>query len=294
MIKYPERRKILNKFLERARAGALPTGLVVDVSSHELTELASVHGFEWVLVNMEHTSMTTIPSIAPICRASELEGLPYIVKLPHWDPIMARDVLNFGAYGIQVPDVSSKEDLDKIFDAIRFPPYGTRGICTSARATHYGGAPQDARESNTDFFRFQNQDVVVMPLIETLEALENLDELIAYEDVEIYTLGPFDLGLDMGMGEELLALEQDALRELYATLATAAQRIRAAGKQVNVYLHGPSATLSMDDIVYMNMLLEVTVPYLPMGVLLGEALKMGIQVRDATVAGYKERAKKDT
>jgi len=289
MIKYAERRKILKGFMERVRSGALPTGLITDIPSAELTELASVHGFEWILINMEHTLLTTIPSIAPLARVAEAEGLPYIVKLPTWDPIMARDALNLGAYGLQVPDVRSKKDLDEIFDAVRFPPYGSRGMCVSARGTHYGAAAQVARESNTDFFGFQNEDVVIMPLIENREALDNLDEIIACEDVEIFTLGPFDLGLDLGMGEELLALDQDALQKLYEILATVAKKIRAAGKHVNVYLHGPSATLSMEEIVYMNMILEVTVPYLPVAALAGEAMRMGMQVRDATIEGYKGR-----
>ncbi len=280
--------------MERVKAGALPNGLVVDVPSVELTELASAHGFEWILVNMEHTVMTTLTSIQPACRAAENERLPYVVKMPVWDPIIARDILNYGAYGLQVPDVRSRKDLENIFDAVRFPPYGSRGICVSARGTHYGGAPKMARESNTDFFKFQNEDVVIMPLIENREALENLDELLAFEGVDIFTLGPFDLGLDLGMGEELLALEQDALQELYAILATVSQRIRAAGKHVNVYLHGPSASLSMEEIVHMNMILEVDVPYLPIACMLGEAMRMGMQVRDATIEGYKEREAKKT
>ncbi len=293
MLKYTERREILKGFLERVRAESLPCGLIVDVPSPELTELAKVHGFEWILINMEHSVMTTQSMIQPVARAAEAEGLPYFVKMPAWDPIVARDLLNFGAYGLQVPDIKCREDLDKVFDAVRFPPYGSRGICVAARGTHYGGAPQVARESNTEFFRFQNNDVVIMPLIESREALENLDEIIAYEDCEIFTLGPFDLGLDLGMGEELLALDQDALQELYNVLATVSQKIRAAGKHVNVYMHGPSA-LSMEEIVYMNMVLEVTVPYMEMPSLLGEAMRLGMQVRDATIEGYKERARRES
>jgi 4-hydroxy-2-oxoheptanedioate aldolase len=267
----------------RARQGKRPLGLVACVDTAEVVELAPRLGFDWVLVNQEHTPITTAQSMETIIRASEAAGVPYFTKLASWDPTHARDSLDLGAYGIQVPFVSSRAFLREVFEAIRFPPYGKRGICTVARATWYGVTGEEAFKRNADFLRYSNDSLVVIPLIENVQALEKLDEILDAPEIAVITIGPIDLALSLGIGEECMAGDPEATAQLVQVLNNIVTRARAKKKLVMGQLlvsHDHSMAAMAENLVAAGL----DLPYVADMACLAYGYQAVAKIRDLAVA----------
>ena len=231
MVDYTEMSRSLHTLLTRARGGQFPVGLCSCISPI-VTEIAALGGFGYILINQEHTIIDSQSDLAEHVRAAHITGLPIFVKLNEWDPLAARNAMDLGICGVQVPFINTAERLREAQASIRFPPYGNRGLCLVPRATHYGLQNRAAVEQASRFIDFSNRTAIVIPMIESVEALENLDEILAVPDVPIIALGPLDLGLSLGIGEQALNGDEEAANELGRVLRDVAARAHAAGKLV--------------------------------------------------------------
>jgi 4-hydroxy-2-oxoheptanedioate aldolase len=190
-------------------------------------------GFRWLLIDLEHTELQMAKgALLEVLRSAEATGLPYFVKLPtRWDVTLATDLLDFGAYGLQVPFTDSPEQIREILHAIRFYPTGGRSWCPPAmRALDYGtfflnGKLSMARE----YFTFTHDKVQVIPTIESKESLQRIDELLEIEECLIWHIGPSDMMLRT-FGWDGMTFSQDQIAEVNGVMAEAAAKIRAAGK----------------------------------------------------------------
>lgn len=190
-----DRIAIKNQLLDKARTGKRPTGLLIGMPSTDVVEIAASMGFDWLLIDTEHTTISTPAQLLAMIRTAELYRVPTLVKLATWEQVRATDALDAGAFGIQVPFVDNLEILNEVIKAVRFKPAGTRGFCPAARAAGFevNHASYDA------FFAYQKQ-ALIMPLIESKEALANIDDMLANSpDVPIFTIGAEDMRLSLGV-----------------------------------------------------------------------------------------------
>ena len=97
-------------------------------------------------------------------------------------------LLDAGAYGVVCPMISTREQTERFVAACRYPPTGTRSF-GPARGKLYGGP---------DYFDAANGEIFAMPMIETAQALENIDEILSVPGVDMIYVGPNDLALDLG------------------------------------------------------------------------------------------------
>ena len=157
-------------------------------------ELAAHSGCDVLLVEAEHSSLTLtdIERVAMIARSSPAN---IMVRMPGIDQALIKQVLDLGIEGMVVPFVNTREDAQELASYGMYPPRGIRGIAPR-RAQHLvGGAWEYQRVANDDI-------VVLVPQIEHIDAVGNLDEICSVEGIGGLFLGPSDLSLSMGLGGE--------------------------------------------------------------------------------------------
>jgi 2-dehydro-3-deoxyglucarate aldolase len=115
--------------------------------------------------------------------------------LPSCDPDLAKQVLDMGAAGIIVPSVNSPEEAARAVAMAKFPPEGVRGA-SLCRATGFGNR-------FADYFGGHNRDVVVVVMLEHVEAVRNADAILATPGIDAALIGPYDLSASMGLAGQL-------------------------------------------------------------------------------------------
>jgi 2-keto-3-deoxy-L-rhamnonate aldolase RhmA len=212
-----------NRLLEMIARNVVPLGMQCFTGNHALIEVLGLTGFDFVMLDTEHCALNP-RGIEDSVRAAEGAGLVPIVRIPEAsDETAIRRSLEAGAQGLIVPMVKTAADVRRVLDAAMFPPLGQRGICPAVRAAGY------SFRSFGEYASWNNDNVLVIPLIENPAAVDNIDEICALECVHIITFGAGDLAYAMGEGTEMLAspLVQDAYR-----------RVRLAAKRHDVALMG--------------------------------------------------------
>ena len=164
-------------------------GSWLQLADPSLTEMMARAGFDWLCIDLEHTS-TTIAQAADMIRIGDLAGVPMLARLSGHDPSQIKRILDAGASGIIAPMVNTADEAKAIVDASFYPPRGTRGVGL-ARAQGYGTGFEAYRDDEAD-------DVVVIVQIEHIDAVRNLESILAVEGVAGFFVGPYDLSGSLG------------------------------------------------------------------------------------------------
>jgi 2-keto-3-deoxy-L-rhamnonate aldolase RhmA len=212
-----------NRLLTMIEANVVPLGMQCFTGNHALIEVLGLTGFDFVMLDSEHCAINP-RGIEDAVRTAQLAGLVPIVRIPEIaDETAVRRSLEAGAEGVIVPMVKSAADVESVLDAAMFPPLGTRGICPAVRAAGY------SFRTFGEYAEWNNSNVLVIPLIEHPDGVDNIDEICAVEQVRIVTFGAGDLAYAMGEGTKMLEspLVQDAYR-----------RVRDAAKRHGVAVMG--------------------------------------------------------
>ncbi|UCE40817.1 MAG: 2,4-dihydroxyhept-2-ene-1,7-dioic acid aldolase [Candidatus Aminicenantes bacterium] len=175
-------------FRNRLRNGDLLLGAILTLPSPEIAELLSQAGFDWLFVDMEHTSLD-VKDVQRILQAVGKE-FPCLVRIPVLDEAWIKKVLESGPAGILVPHVNTPEDAEKVLRWSKYPPEGTRSAGIS-RAQDYGLNLQD-------YMIKANQTLVILPQVEHIEAVENLESFVKIPGLSAIFVGPYDLSGSIG------------------------------------------------------------------------------------------------
>jgi len=176
-------------------------------------ELMGRAGFDWVIIDTQHGGV--VPGdLVPMIQALELSGTTPVIRVPWNDPPTIMRVLDFGARGVIVPMVNTAGDAREAAAAARYPPLGIRSFGPT-RAAH--DSPSSA-----------NDDVVLLAMIETAEALENADEIAETPGVDGLFIGPVDLGLSMGLPLDWSGSSREVLDAVDRVVAACARTGRIA------------------------------------------------------------------
>jgi len=193
--------------------GASPVGTWVSVGHPVVAEVTAMSGFDFLLLDTEHTSMT-LESVENATRAvdatpGETETL---VRVPENDPVRIKRVLDIGVAGVMAPMVETADEARSFVEATRYPPEGVRGIATG-RATGYG----------REFERYvseANERILTVVQLETREGVRNVGDIAAVEGIDALFVGPADLSGSLDVFAEW---EHDEL-------VTAMERVVEAGR----------------------------------------------------------------
>jgi 2-keto-3-deoxy-L-rhamnonate aldolase RhmA len=181
--------KPIETFRNKLAAGHLCLGAGITLADAAVTEaLGGSVDFFWI--DLEHTTMT-LESLQTHLIAARAVGVPALVRVPGVEAWFIKRVLDAGAQGLIAPQVRSCEEVRLVVDACRYPPKGHRGY-GPRRASNYGRDEAMYRETI-------NQTLFVAAQIETIEALRELDQIVAVPGLDSLVIGPYDLSASMGL-----------------------------------------------------------------------------------------------
>lgn len=163
-------------------------GTILTLPSPDTAELLSQAGFDWLFVDMEHTSLG-VKDVQRVLQAVGKE-FPCLVRIPVLDEGWIKKTLESGPAGIIVPHVNTPEEAEKILRWSKYPPEGTRSVGIS-RAQGYGLNLQE-------YMRKANKTIAVVPQVEHVEAVKNLESFVKIPGLSALFVGPYDLSGSVG------------------------------------------------------------------------------------------------
>ncbi len=198
--------------LRRKLAADTPVfGLWITLESPSLTEIAVGLGLDWVVIDAEHGHLDW-QEIAAHLRAAARSDTVALVRVAELNGGLIKRALDLGADGVVIPWVESAEQLRHALAFARYPPEGVRGI-GGERATGWG-------QCLAEYTAAANEQLLVVPILETVRAAANIAALAQVEGAELYFFGPADYSASAGyrgqwegpgVAEQLLVMK-DALR----------------------------------------------------------------------------------
>ena len=213
-----------NEFKKAILAGRQQIGLWVSLASAYSTEIVAGSGFDWLLIDAEH-SPNDPPTVLPQLQAAAAYPVSAVVR-PAWnDKVLIKRYLDVGAQSLLVPYVQTVEEAQAAVAAIRFPLRGVRGVASATRASRFG--------RNADYLARAEEDLCLLVQIETRLGLDNLEAITRTDGIDGVFIGPADLAAGLGH------LGQQGHAEVQAAIQDAFKRIRACGK--------PSGILTPDE-----------------------------------------------
>jgi 4-hydroxy-2-oxoheptanedioate aldolase len=190
-------------------------GIFSTLGSSVLAELLAGCGFDWILLDTEH-SPNDMPEVIAQLQAMSAFDVSVIVR-PGWsDMVQVKRFLDAGAQTLLFPCIQSAREAEAAVSYTRYPPAGVRGVSGSSRAASYG--------LNTSYLKTAQEEICVVVQIETLEGLANLESIAAVEGIDAVFIGPADLAASMGY------LGNGQHPEVQAAVDDAFRRLRAVGK----------------------------------------------------------------
>ncbi len=213
-------------------------------------EILAGAGFSWLGLDCEHTS-ADIASVESFARALQGRDTTFLVRVSRCDELEIRKCLDVGADGVIVPLVNNAEQAKRAVAAAKYPPVGNRGFCFG-RMNEWGNAFDD-------YARSANQRTIVIAMIESKQAIENLDEILAVEGLDGVFIGPYDLSGSYGVpGETQHPLVKEACQRVVEACRrarkTAGQHlVRSTSEQVAAALANGFTFLCLDaDIIFLQ------------------------------------------
>jgi len=188
--------------------GGHALGSWLTLPSPAIAEMMARAGYDWLACDLEHASLD-LSQCAELMRAASLAGAEPMVRLSANDPVLIKRVMDAGANGIIVPMVNSAEEAAAAVAAMQYPPRGNRGVGLF-RAQGYGATFQEYK-------RWLAEEAVCIVQIEHIEAVRNLESILAVDGVDGYIIGPYDLSASLGVPGEFDRPEvREALAEIEA------------------------------------------------------------------------------
>lgn len=184
----------------------LTIGSWVTIGHPDIAEIMVNAGFDWLVIDMEHSSIS-FSQAQNLIQIIDISGCVPLVRVAENDTTIIKKVMDSGAHGIIVPMVNTKQDAIKAVSAVKYPPVGTRGVGL-ARAQDYG----------LEFEKYKkwvDKESIVIVQIEHIDAVDDFEEILNVDGVDGFIVGPYDLSASIGKPGEFDSFEvQDALKRV--------------------------------------------------------------------------------
>jgi 4-hydroxy-2-oxoheptanedioate aldolase len=199
---------------------AIPDGFAAETMAHQ--------GWDTLTIDVQHGLIDYAAMVTMLQAISTTATVP-VVRVPWLEPGILMKALDAGAYAVICPMVNTREDAQKLVAYTHYAPRGTRSFGPT-RALLYGGA---------DYFQHANDSIVTFAMIETAQALENLDAILSVEGLDAVYIGPSDLSISLGCTPAFDELEPKAAQAVEHVLA----RAKAHGIVAGIHNGTPEAAL---------------------------------------------------
>lgn len=209
----------VNQFKRGIKAGKPQIGLWSSLSSHYSVEVIAGSGFDWLLLDTEH-SPNDLENVVTQLQAASAYPTTAIVR-PAWnDMVLIKRFLDVGVQTLLIPYVQTPEEAAQAVAYTRYPLRGVRGVAGTTRATRFGRVK--------DYFKRAEEELCVLVQVETRLGLDNLEAIAGTDGVDGVFIGPADLSAGLGH------LGDMGHAEVKKSIDAAIGRIRKAGKAAGI------------------------------------------------------------
>jgi 4-hydroxy-2-oxoheptanedioate aldolase len=182
-----------NPVKEKLRNGGTAIGVFIPMPSPDVVEIVALAGFDFALLDAEHGRISPDDAYAMIL-AAEARDIPALVRVGENDRQVILKYLDLGVSGVMIPQTNTPELAMEAVASMRYSPSGLRGLA-GGRTFDYGvGAPM------ADLISAINDRVLSIVQFEHINALPHVDAMLATPGLDVFFVGPTDLGQSMGFG----------------------------------------------------------------------------------------------
>lgn len=206
----------MNVMNRRLRDGGTVLGAWLFYREPLIALAASKLGYDFVCIDMQH-GLQGFPEASEMVMAVLLGGATPIVRVPSNEEGIICRMLDAGAMGIIVPMISTREDAERAVRSCLYPPEGARSIGALSVSTVFG----------EEYFEVANENVLAIPMIETSQAIDNIDSIVSIGNVQQVFVGPYDLSTS-------LKCDMDS-HQFRDALDTVVESCRRHGKIAGIY-----------------------------------------------------------
>ena len=223
----------VNEAKRKLQAGETAIGVIVGEYAPVALEVVGQLEFDFVMIDCEHGSMS-LDQVENLVRAAESFGITPLARVPDHMPSTILRFLDRGVQGVIVPHVNSAEEAKAVVKAARYWPEGERSIGTTRAHDYTIGV---TREEST---RFLNQQVMVIPMCEHIDAVARLDAILKVPGIDVVHFAQNDLSQSMGFPDPA---------EVRRTMLGAIAKARAAGVSAGVGGNNPADAAGVADLI---------------------------------------------
>lgn len=214
----------VNPLKQALKEGRPLVGTTLTIPSPEVAASLAATEFDFLWVEMEHSAITLETAREMILATRGLKAIP-ITRVPVNQPWLAKRVLDIGSFGVVFPFSSTRQLVEQAVASCKYPPAGIRGYSPGLAAARWG-------MSASSYVQAANDNVLVIPIIEEKQAVENIEEIAAVPGIDVLFIGANDLSFSYGVGGELD----------HPLVVAAVDRVLAAAKRNGVPVGYPSGS----------------------------------------------------
>ncbi|GAA0720294.1 2-keto-3-deoxy-L-rhamnonate aldolase [Clostridium malenominatum] len=192
--------------------GEVVFGTFFKLNSASLVEMLGYAGFDFVIIDNEHSNYS-FSEMENLIRAGDCVNMHTIVRIPSATEENIAHALDSGASGVQVPGLTTVEQVKKAMVHTKYYPLGRRGLTTVQRACKFSFM------NKNDYIKASNEDTLVVVHVENKEMVDQIEELCQISQIDVLFAGPADLSQSIGKPGEVNDPEVMALIEKIFTVA---------------------------------------------------------------------------
>lgn len=181
--------EVASALKRKMRAREPVVGTWITLGHAGIAEMLADAGFDWIVVDMEHSAIG-IDTAADLIRTISLSGGVPLVRMPDQSPTLIKRVMDAGAAGVVVPNVRTAQEAASVVSAVRYPSAGTRGVGL-ARAQEYGLGFEEYKA-------WQADHSIVLVMIEHIDTIADIGAICATQGIDGVFVGPYDLSGSIG------------------------------------------------------------------------------------------------
>jgi 2-keto-3-deoxy-L-rhamnonate aldolase RhmA len=211
-----------NHVKQKLKQGELALGAWLNFPGIATARVMAQLGFDWLVVDMEHSAQSASVMADIVATIADAGTCAPFVRVPNNSVEWFKWALDAGAWGVVVPMVNSREEVQRALDYSKYPPLGNRSI--GGIFGPYGFGTTDW----LDYSRIANNEIMIIVQIESAQALEHLDEILSVPGIDVAFVGPNDLHAQLGLVPSSDGAEPEFLEAL--------ERIKVAARKYHIAL----------------------------------------------------------
>ena len=211
-----------SEFLQHLRSGRRLYGTAIGSSSPLWPPAVKRAGVDFVFIDTEHTPLDR-GTVAQMCLAYSVLGLPPLIRIPSPDPYEACQVLDGGAAGVLAPYIERPEEVSKLVGATKMRPLKGERLDEALKNRNC------LEPELNDYLGNRNRDSFLLINVESVPAIRRLDQILAVPGLDGVIIGPHDLSVSLGLPERYEDPQvESALEEIVS-------KVRATGLGIGIH-----------------------------------------------------------